>query len=382
MKGYHFFGRGFVLLSSCFLSWQIANGEGVRYLHTDHLGSTSLATNQNAEVVESIDYTPFGEILTPHPSPSPQRGEGWGEGASYLFTGQELDPESSLYYYGARYYDPFFSRFLSRDPILNEPSYAYVNNHPISFVDPDGQQTSEPKGPRYAQYLDPTPNTAEIRLSSAGELLVQHDLDMRLVEEKARNLIGTGRILQPENLGEGIGIVMAYVRGDEPERILLDGHHRLAALIRISQLRPDLLPPDTLIRVESSDWKSGETHRGSALLRNEIWRMATLGEHGPGAGARVADTLGETLKIGLLKRGSGLLGTAAFSLIIFGLTRDASAFDPLGAEELGAAPCERYDRSCAVGTDPQTLEQFRVAVPECDDYCQRLESELERLGMD
>jgi RHS repeat-associated protein len=60
-------------------------------------------------------------------------------GAPYQFTGQELDRESELYYYGARYYDPTLSRFVSVDSIdqYSNP-YAYVGNNPILRTDADG----------------------------------------------------------------------------------------------------------------------------------------------------------------------------------------------------------------------------------------------------
>ena len=35
----------------------------------------------------------------------------------YLFNGKELDKETGLYYYGARYYDPRISMFLGVDPL-------------------------------------------------------------------------------------------------------------------------------------------------------------------------------------------------------------------------------------------------------------------------
>ncbi|MBI4208864.1 MAG: RHS repeat-associated core domain-containing protein [Deltaproteobacteria bacterium] len=116
-----------------------AQDSPIQYFHPDHLGSASLVTKQNAVVVESIAYAPFGEILTPHLSSSPQRGEERGEGASYLFTNQELDPESDLYDYGARFYDAALSRFVSTDRVLENPPYAYVHNNPIQRTDPNGK---------------------------------------------------------------------------------------------------------------------------------------------------------------------------------------------------------------------------------------------------
>ena len=62
----------------------------------------------------------------------------------YAYTGREWDPESGLYYYRARYYDPKIGRFISEDPIgfgggIN--FYAYVGNNPVRFIDPFGLHT-------------------------------------------------------------------------------------------------------------------------------------------------------------------------------------------------------------------------------------------------
>lgn len=59
----------------------------------------------------------------------------------YLFNGKELDSETGLYYYGARYYDPRVSLWLNVDPLAEKTMtpYAYVNNNPINLIDPDGK---------------------------------------------------------------------------------------------------------------------------------------------------------------------------------------------------------------------------------------------------
>ncbi|TWI78860.1 RHS repeat-associated protein [Treponema putidum] len=57
----------------------------------------------------------------------------------FRFTGKELDEETGLYYYGARYLDPKYSRWLSGDPALGEyiPSTAISNgvNNMINNTD-------------------------------------------------------------------------------------------------------------------------------------------------------------------------------------------------------------------------------------------------------
>ncbi len=71
----------------------------------------------------------------------------------YLFTAKELDEETGLYYFGARYYDPRTSVWQSPDPVLaayltdpgrgiNQPLnlalYSYSYQNPVNLKDPDG----------------------------------------------------------------------------------------------------------------------------------------------------------------------------------------------------------------------------------------------------
>src|SRR5690606_38134047 len=51
-----------------------------------------------------------------------------------------MDKETGMYYYGARYYDPRISIFISVDPLAEQTmeSYLYTGNNPIMFTDPTG----------------------------------------------------------------------------------------------------------------------------------------------------------------------------------------------------------------------------------------------------
>lgn len=105
------------------------------YYHPDHLGSSSYITNLDGEVVQHIEYVPFGEVFIE------ERNNIWN--TPYLFNAKEFDEETGLYYYGARYYDPRLSLWTSVDPLTekypNIMTYAYCINNPIAYIDHDGR---------------------------------------------------------------------------------------------------------------------------------------------------------------------------------------------------------------------------------------------------
>ncbi|CAM4038461.1 RHS repeat-associated core domain-containing protein [Flavobacterium branchiophilum] len=86
------------------------------------------------EVSQHSEYFAFGETFVEEHKNS--------HNSPYKFNGKELDEESGLYYYGARYYDPRISIWASVDPLAevspHESPYVYCSNNPIMFVDPTG----------------------------------------------------------------------------------------------------------------------------------------------------------------------------------------------------------------------------------------------------
>ncbi|WOI21613.1 RHS repeat-associated core domain-containing protein [Nonlabens ulvanivorans] len=79
-----------------------------------------------------MEYLPFGETLVEEHQNS--------YNVPYKFNGKELDGETGNYYYGARYYNPKFSQWLSVDPLAEQTmdSYGYVWNNPLNYTDPTG----------------------------------------------------------------------------------------------------------------------------------------------------------------------------------------------------------------------------------------------------
>ena len=110
------------------------------YYHTNHLGSTAFVTDQSQTVTQGFLYAPFGEITTEY---APL----WQNGTlpKYSFNAKELDEETGMYYYEARYYKP--PVFTSRDAMFEKyfwmTPYAYCANNPVKYVDPDGEEIGE-----------------------------------------------------------------------------------------------------------------------------------------------------------------------------------------------------------------------------------------------
>jgi RHS repeat-associated protein len=121
---------------------------GSYFYHKDGLGTVTDLTNTSGSAVKNYRYRSFWEIYS----------ETGSLVQPFTFTGREYDPESGLYYYRARYYDPRAGRFISKDPIgfaapdvnlyryvdiVGEPHfetnlYRYAGNNPVNFVDPLG----------------------------------------------------------------------------------------------------------------------------------------------------------------------------------------------------------------------------------------------------
>jgi len=106
------------------------------YFHTDGIGSVVAATDQQGEILWREAYRPYGSRMDKVVATSDN---------TPFYTGKPHDDTTGLSYFGARYYDPEIGRFMGIDPVGVDPEnphsfnrYAYANNNPYRFVDPDG----------------------------------------------------------------------------------------------------------------------------------------------------------------------------------------------------------------------------------------------------
>lgn len=122
----------------------------LRYQFGNHLGSSILETNGDANKLQIIsyeEYHPFGTTAYQAVNKDVKAAA-----KRYKYTAKERDGESGLYYYGARYYNPSIGKFLTPDPLdglfrvagLGNSQriniYSYVHNNPINYFDPSGLQ--------------------------------------------------------------------------------------------------------------------------------------------------------------------------------------------------------------------------------------------------
>ena len=108
----------------------------ITYLHNDFSGSPIAATDSAGAILWKENYRPYGDK---------RNVQAAGLSNRQWFHGKPVDEDTGLSYFGARYYDATLGRFMGVDPVTFQVGnyhsfnrYAYGNNNPYRFTDPDG----------------------------------------------------------------------------------------------------------------------------------------------------------------------------------------------------------------------------------------------------
>jgi RHS repeat-associated protein len=156
----------------------------------DQHGTGETAVNAATQEITHQLHLPYGAPRGSSPSSWPgERG----------FVGGNEDRSTGLTHLGAREYDPLTGRFISVDPIIDvdDPQqmhgYAYANNSPATFTDPDGLKAKKAKKSSSAKSAKSTKKTSAkskttASKKSASSAKKKPKPDPRLVAKKDEEL--------------------------------------------------------------------------------------------------------------------------------------------------------------------------------------------------
>ena len=266
------------------------------FYHSDHLGSASLISDYKGDEYQRIEYTPYGETWV-------EKTANTGlEFLPYKFTAKELDEETGLYYYGARYLDPKYSRWISTDPVLGEyipgagkgnaencgslPGmggvfntvngnlYHYAGNNPVKYTDPDGRSIFSGLVKTIAGSVQAAIGTVGALLYGAGAtVLVADDATViGVADDPLAIVLAAGATASAFFAASGAKLASEGVI--ETADGVSDAAHNLIQNARTpaAEVSPNPLPPDDDddnhkigehgTRVDSkTTWRNGKTER-------------------------------------------------------------------------------------------------------------------------
>ncbi|OGO78123.1 MAG: hypothetical protein A2Y23_01580 [Clostridiales bacterium GWB2_37_7] len=119
------------------IDYTAATPETYFYILDVHGNVVALA-DENGNKVVNFEYDAWGNLTNTPEAVTTGNGELLRNANPFRYSGYQFDPESGLYYLKARYYSAVIGRFLSFDPIPNINRFRYVDNNPVSFIDPNG----------------------------------------------------------------------------------------------------------------------------------------------------------------------------------------------------------------------------------------------------
>ncbi|MBP8276482.1 MAG: hypothetical protein KAX55_06310 [Propionivibrio sp.] len=136
----------------------------IRYQFGNHLGSSSLELDEQAQIISYEEYAPYGSTTyqaVRSATEVPKR---------YRYTGKERDEESGFYYHVKRYCVSWIGRWTSCDPLGIADGvnvFAYVRNNPVKYADPTGKQCDPtiatcPELMGNWSYSEPVPNRSSV----------------------------------------------------------------------------------------------------------------------------------------------------------------------------------------------------------------------------
>ena len=193
------------------------------YTYAKNLHGDIVEIYDNAgNVVTKYAYDAWGNII----STTGSRASTVGAANPFRYRGYYWDSETGLYWLYTRYYDPAIGRFINADGQLNTNQqlsgynlYAYCNNNPVMFCDPDGDiaiTTLILIGSVVAGALA-AGHTAAVSYKYTGEVDIQHTFEAFISTFALVYSLGTSAYAVYENF--------CYYRGKTP-RVTIGANHK------------------------------------------------------------------------------------------------------------------------------------------------------------
>lgn len=151
----------------------------VRYQLGNHLGSSALELDEQAQVISYEEYYPYGSTAyraARNRTDTPKR---------YRYTGKERDEETGFSYHWARYYAPWLGRWASGDPSGVKAGlnlFSYVNNRPINAVDSTGMSDEDVTNALKESILGIKPSTEPVRMDLSTKTPAKRELERRAAD--------------------------------------------------------------------------------------------------------------------------------------------------------------------------------------------------------
>lgn len=183
----------------------------LHWIHKDRLGSPVAISGESGVVQEMLAYDAWGKRRNANGDATPDTLDGKIDNRG--FTGHEMLDALDLVHMNGRVFDPLVARFMSGDPLVQDPingqgynRYSYVLNNPTNLTDPTGFQTCNDSGGGCEKGL----SVAAFVKSYGGDKYVNDKEDTRATKDegKLNNVAGT-KTENPKNQGSAIKTVAA-----------------------------------------------------------------------------------------------------------------------------------------------------------------------------
>ena len=158
----------------------------IRYQHGNHLDSSTVELDEQAQLISYEEYAPYG-ISTYQASRNKLETS-----RRYRYTSKERDEETGMYYFGARYYAPWLARWTSYDPAVlarGLNSYSFVRNDPVGLHDPTGAEDRPTRNVSTTDPSDPL-NYGSFEHYRAAQPMVLSDDELRARWEASQPGLG------------------------------------------------------------------------------------------------------------------------------------------------------------------------------------------------